>query len=177
MKTFNFLSIVILIVAFSLSGCKKEAVTGPTGPAGTNGTNGTNGKDGNANVVSGTVNVTTWTYSSGDAAYFADIPSQSITQNVLNSGAVLVYVKYAENVWSQLPLTLYLDPTYSSTLEVITTLNHIQIVWTDSDLTQPNTPPALTFKIVVITSTGTLLASKVDTSNYLEVRDAFNLKD
>jgi hypothetical protein len=177
MKIFNFLSIVVLITAFTLSGCKKEAVVGPPGPAGANGTNGTNGKDGNANVVSGTVNVTTWTYSAPDAAYIANITSQSITQNVLNSGAVLVYLKYAENVWTQLPLTLYLDPTYSSTLEVVTTLNHIQIVWTDSDLTQPNTPPPLTFKVVVIASTGTLLASHVDTSNYLEVRNALNLKD
>jgi hypothetical protein len=176
MKKFNFLCLILLISSLAFNGCTKPE-KGEQGPPGTNGTNGTNGKDGNANVVAGNVTVSNWAYSANDAAYIAEITSQSITQTVLNSGAVLVYVKYADNVWSQLPLTLYLDPAYSSTLEVITLLNKIQIVWTDSDLAQPNTPPTLTFKIVVITSTGTLLASKVDTSNYLEVSQAFGLKD
>jgi len=175
MKIFNFLSIAILVMALAFTGCKKVPVEGAKGEQGPAGTNGTNGKDGNANVVSGTVTVSTWTYS--DPVYYANIPSQSITQSIINTGAVLVYAKLADNVWTQLPLTFYNDPSYSSTLEVITTLNLIQIVWTDSDLTDPGTPPPLTFKIVVIASTGTLLASHVDTSNYLEVRDAFNLKD
>jgi hypothetical protein len=175
MKVFNLLFTVVLGFALVLSGCKKEPVKGEKGDTGPAGTNGTNGKDGNANVVAGTVNVTTWTYS--EPVYYVNIPSQSITQSIINTGAVLVYVKLDENVWSQLPLTIYNDPTYSSTLEVITTLNLVHIQWTDSDLTQPGTPPPLTFKIVVIASTGTLLASKADPSNYEEIKEAFNLKD
>ena len=175
MKVFNFLSIAVLVTALAITGCKKVPVVGDKGEQGLPGTNGTNGKDGNANVVSGTVTVSSWVYS--DPFYYVNIPSQSISQSIINTGAVLVYVKLADNVWSQLPLTFYNSPDYSSTLEVITTLNLIHIEWTDSDLSQPSTPPALTFKIVVIASTGTLLASKVDTSDYLEVKEAFNLKD
>jgi hypothetical protein len=178
MSSTKFLSTVVLAMAIAFSACKKEAVTGPQGEQGPAGTN---GKDGNANVVSGTVSVTSasWTYDAPSFSYFVNIPSQSITQSVLNTGAVLVYVKVSDNpvVWTQLPITLYLDPTYSSTLEVDTSLNLIQIIWTDSDLTQPNRPPALTFKIVVISSTGTLLSSNVNWSDYLQVKESFNLKD
>lgn len=175
MKILNFLSIVLLTATMVLGGCKKEVVEGPPGPAGPAGTNGTNGKDGNANVVSGTVTVSNWTYD--EPVYYADIHSASITQSVLNTGAVLVYAKLADNVWTQLPLTVYLSPDYSSTLEVITTLNTVEITWTDSDLSQPGVPPSLDFKIVVIASTGTLLSSHVDVSNYQDVKEALNLKD
>lgn len=70
--------------------CTKEGKQGEPGPAGTNGTNGTNG---NANVKSSTHTVYSWEWSTSGSSKYVDITSTLITNDILNSGAVLMYVK------------------------------------------------------------------------------------
>lgn len=153
------LSVIIMAV---FNSCQKE---GPVGPAGT---------DGNANVQSSTVWITTWYYTA--PSYYADIYYAAITQDIIDRGAVLVYVETGTNTWSQLPLTFYTSSTYSSTLEVVSSPNNVRIFWTDSDLAQPLTPPTLRFKIVVIAASGMPLYNSLSTKNYETIQETFDLK-
>lgn len=156
------------LIAFCLiivSSCKKPE-KGDPGPA---------GKDGNANVKSITHTITNWTYSS--PTYIGNIPFASITNEIINSGAVLVYAQTAANTYSQLPLTFYASTSYSSTLEVVTSPGMAQIGWTDSDLTQPATPPSMTFKVVAIASSAISENPDIDYSNYNVVKSVFNITE
>lgn len=153
----------ILLFTFCIGlfySCKKE---GPPG------------KDGNANVVSSTVTVTNWVYSA--PSYVATISYAAITQEIINSGAVLVYVESGTNSYTQLPLTFYQNSSYSTTLEVENFIGGLRIFWTDSDLTQPNTPPSVKFKIVVIASSNLkTLPAEFNLRDYEKVVEYFNIK-
>jgi hypothetical protein len=159
-KTISKLLLLVTITFFS--SCKKE---GPAGLA---------GKDGNANVVSSTITSSSWAYTAPSWATTFDYPA--ITQDIINSGAVLVYLKVGNN-YNQLPLTFYQTSSYSSTIEVSTFVGGLSLLWTDSDLTQPNNPGSPTFKIVVIASSGMIQNPNVDYSNYEDVKATFNLKN
>ena len=169
-KTAAMLSMFALACGLLFTNCAKDGMTGPAGPAGTNGTNGTNG---NANVVSGTVTVTNWTYSS--PSYYGDITYASITQSIMDKGAILVYLSNGSGGYSQLPLTIYPLATYSQTYEVVTAFNNVRIYITDSDLTAPNAPTAKTFKIVVIAAG--MVKPNVNVKNYADVKAAYSLAD
>jgi hypothetical protein len=156
-----------LTLGLTFTSCKK----GDTGPAGTNGTNGTNG---NANVVSSTVTTSGWSYNA--PSWKVSFTYAAITQAVIDKGAVLVYAKVG-NAYNQLPLTFYPAATYSSTWEVSTYLGGIDVIATDSDLTQPANPGSWTFKIVVMTASARLAHPNLNLKNYNEVKQAFNLVD
>jgi hypothetical protein len=155
-------SLVLLVTMTIFSSCKKE---GPAGPA---------GEDGNANVVSSTITSSSWAYTAPSWAISFTYPA--ITQDIINSGAVLVYIKVGNN-YSQLPLTFYQSASYSSTIEVSTFVGGLSLFWTDSDLTQPNNPGSQTFKVVVIAASGLIQNPNVDYSNYEEVKSTFNIVD
>ena len=155
-------SLVLLVTMTIFSSCKKE---GPAGPA---------GKDGNANVVSSTITSSSWAYT--EPSWAITFTDPAITQEIINSGAVLVYIKVGDN-YTQLPLTFYLSSSYSSTIEVSTFVGGLSLFWTDSDLVQPNNPGSQTFKVVVIAGSGMIQNPNVDYSNYEEVKSKFNLED
>lgn len=161
---------LIVMAAFAgsimLNSCAKDGAVGPAGPAGTNG---------NANVQSSTFTVSNWTYSA--PSYYSDISWGALTTDIINNGAVLVYVSTGTSVWSQLPLTLYTYSTYSSSLEVVSSTGNIRILWTDSDLTQPNNPGANTFKVVAIAASQRLANPNINYDDYNQVKAAFHLKD
>jgi hypothetical protein len=156
-----------LTLGLTFSSCKKGD-TGPAGPAGTNGTNG------NANVVSSTVTATGWSYTS--PSWKVSFTYAAITQAIIDKGVVLVYAKVG-NAYNQLPLTFYQSATYSSTWEVSTYLGGVDIIATDSDLTQPSNPGSQTFKIVVISASARTANPNINFKNYNEVKQAFNLVD
>jgi len=159
MKKVKLFSLMFLVAGMLvLNGCQKE------GPAGED------GRDGNANVVSTTVTSSAWIYS--DPSWTLNIPYAAVTQDIINTGAVLVYAK-VETSFNQLPLTFYQTPTYSTSVEVSSYAGGVNLIWTDSDLIQPNTPNLETFKIVVISSAGIAQNPNVDLSNYEEVASAF----
>jgi hypothetical protein len=171
MKKTKTLTTVLAGLAIALgltfAACKKGD-TGPAGPAGTNGANG------NANVVSSTVTATSWAYTA--PSWKVSFTYAAITQAVIDKGVVLVYAKVG-NAYNQLPLTFYPASTYSSTWEVSSYLGGIDVIATDSDLTQPANPGSWTFKIVVMTASARLAHPNVDLKNYNEVKQAFNLVD
>lgn len=111
-----------------------------------------------------TVTISSWSYS--DPVYYADISWAAITQEVIDGGAVLVYYQTGSSTYSQLPLTFYQSPTYSTTLEVVSYVGGVRVLWYDSDLTQPLTPPAATFKIVVLTPAAKASYPDMDWSDY-----------
>ena len=78
-KTYLKLLFIIAVVVsgFILTSCGKE---GPQGPA---------GNDGNANVYSKTFVVTSWDQNSSN--YFSDFYIASLTSDVHDNGAVIVY--------------------------------------------------------------------------------------
>jgi hypothetical protein len=83
----------ILLASASIISCAKDGETGPQGPAGVD------GKNGNANVIGKTSTIVSFNYSSTQNTYNAIINCPEITQNILETGMVLVYEKVANNQW------------------------------------------------------------------------------
>jgi hypothetical protein len=163
MKRLNFLLslISLLFIGMHFSSC----VQGPEGPP---------GRDGNANVLATTVTSSAWVFNS--PSWVLALPDPYITPDIVDFGAVVVYVA-SGNGFTQLPLTFYTNPNYSTTIEVSHYVGGVTLFWTDSDLFQPTNPGTRTFKIVKIA--GTLLRENpdLDLSNYEAVKHRFNLKD
>lgn len=158
-------TICTLLIFTSLTifySCQKE---GPTGK---------DGIDGNANVVSSSITASSWTFN--DPSWKITFTYPAITQEIINTGAVLVYLKVGES-YNQLPLTFYQSSDYSTSVEVSTFLGGLSIFWTDSDLTQPANPGSRTFKVVVIAASNIYKNKNINYSNYLEVKAAYNLED
>lgn len=156
-------SLVIFGLAIiSIVGCTKE---GPIGPA---------GADGNANVVSSSFSSSNWVF--GSPNWSLVLVYSAITQEIIDNGAVLVYLKNGQS-YLQLPLTIYPTANYSTSLEVASFVGGVKIFWTDSDLVQPNNPGNREFKVVAIAATGLAQNPDLDYTNYEAVKQAFNLSD
>lgn len=170
--------LLFIAVLFSLSftACQKEE--GPAGPIGPQGPQGPQGNNGNANVHSATfiVNPGDWAYNA--PSYYVTLSYPQITQDIINTGAVLVYLQNNPGNYSQLPLTFYPSNTYSETFEISSGLSNVKIFRTDSDLTDPGpVSNALTFKVVVIASSGKKANPNLDLKDYSKVKEAFNLSE
>ncbi len=107
---------VFTLLSAVIYGCTKE---GPTGPAGADGADGADGQDGTANVI-----YSSWTYFSssdwseltndyGKYVRIYSTTSDDITQSVIDSGLVMVYVKFV-GATSPMPLPLSMCITKSS---------------------------------------------------------------
>ena len=158
----NYLRLLTLLaLILPISSC----VRGPEGPPGLNG---------NANVFATTVTSSAWLFN--NPSWALPIPDPNITPDIIDFGAVLVYISFG-NGYTQLPLTIYTNPAYSSTIEVSSYVGGVTIFWTDSDLAQPSNPGLRTFKIVKIA--GSLLKANpdLDLTNYEAVKSRFNLAD
>ncbi len=98
MKTKIFIAVFAVFAA--LVSCKK-AEKGDMGPAGANGTNGINGTNGNANVklfYFGKDSITT-----SRTSFYFSLPSSSVTSNMMDSSAILVYHLVSNNAWYTSP--------------------------------------------------------------------------
>ncbi len=157
----NLIKTCILISGLLFNSCIGEQ--GPQGPA---------GKDGNANVQSSSLTTSSWSYLSPD--WYINFTYAAITQDILDKGAVLVYVQSGSNYF-QLPYTFYPSSTYSRTYTFKHYLGGLSVIVTDSDLTQPANPGLLTFKVVVIASSALAKHPNVDLNNYNEVKKTFEL--
>jgi hypothetical protein len=157
----NLIKTCILISALLFNSCIGEQ--GPQGPA---------GKDGNANVQSSSLTTSSWSYLSPD--WYINFTYPAITQDILDKGAVLVYVQSGSNYF-QLPYTFYPTSTFSRTYTFRHYLGGLSVYVTDSDLIQPDNPGLLTFKVVVIASSALAKHPNVDLNNYNEVKKTFEL--
>ena len=163
MKIIKLVTIGLLIAgATTFSNCAKDGATGPAG------------EDGNANVVSSSITSGSWTFLS--PSWSQSFTYSAITQDILDNGAVLVYVAEGVNYY-QLPYTFYPSSSYSRTYKYVHYLGGLKVYVTDSDLTTPDDPGTLKFKVVVIEASGLIKNPNVDLNNYQAVKKAFNLTD
>lgn len=156
MKILRLLPLLLLLA------CEKEGLQGPAGP------------QGNANVQAATYMVSNWQYS--DPTYFVELSVPFITADIVASGAVLTYIETGANQFTQVPLTFYRDNSYSTTIEVSSSIGFIRLYWGDSDLTQPIAPPSLNVKVVAVASSLLRDHPNLDLSDYQTVKKAFTLK-
>ena len=165
MKIIKLVTIGFLIAgATTFSNCEKVTVTGPAGE---------DGKDGNANVVSSSITSGSWSFVS--PSWSQSFTYSAITQDILDNGAVLVYVASGVNYY-QLPYTFYPTSSYSRTYNYVHYLGGLKVYVTDSDLNTPE-PGTLKFKVVVIEASGLMKNPIVDLNNYQAVKKAFKLTD
>ncbi|TNF48866.1 MAG: hypothetical protein EP305_04290 [Bacteroidetes bacterium] len=146
--------IILLLIPALLLGsisCKKS-IYGCTDSNALNHSNKANVDDGSCyydNIESDEIIINSWDWSYSNPMYYALINYPAITQEVVDQGAVLVYMETSTNYYSQLPVTFYPSSQWSTSVEVVHTLSQLQIIWTDSDLNTLN-PGSWKFKIVVI---------------------------
>ncbi len=173
MKTFKSFALFFVMSLLSMTSCQ-----GPKGEPGRP------GKDGNANVQSGTVVVSArdWTWDSDACNWYLDLEWDQIDENMVDYGAVLVYMENPTEfyAWHQLPLTLYPTDQYSSTLETIHYDFALTIYWTNSDLQRHENPcdfynTDMEFKVVLIDALSYSKYQNEDLTNYETVKQIFNI--
>ena len=155
MKTLRTLLLLVVLSSLLSTGCTKEGKQGEQGVA---------GRDGNANVSSYTFDVYAGDWSSNSVFLY----NPNITQSIVNSGAVQVYMESSpySGIWAALPLSI-------SGTEIIHAhqLNYVEII------ASPQPSSHERFKMVVIASSARLANPNVDYLNYEEVKKTFNLVD
>jgi len=162
---------MLFIGLTTLVGCKKEI--GPEGPKGEQGVQaeqGQNGDDGNANVI-GTNEVTISNWSQSGSAWFADITAQGITQDVVNTGLVQVFIQYGSEWWA-LP-----DQSGSNVTSFGYSVGNISLMNQNTDGTTATNPGSGVFRVVIITSSNLTAHPNVDWNDYEQEKQALSLKE
>lgn len=166
--------IIILSVLYSCKGPK-----GDMGPA---------GLEGNANVQSATVETiaSDWSWDANALNWYVDFNWDAIDFGIVDYGALLVYMENPDTsfyAWHQLPLTIYPNDQYSSSLEVSYYDYGFTIFWTNSDLNQGQNPcnlydsGILEFKTVLIDATSYSKYKNMDLSDYSTVKKLFKIEE
>jgi hypothetical protein len=123
-KKISYLAVVVLNFVFLATACSKgdTGPAGSTGATGTQGVAGPTGPQGNANVFTDTFSLASadwawnsgYLYSTGNGGYteyftrYHDVAFSKVTQGILDSGMVMVYMEpnaTDSNQWSPLPYT------------------------------------------------------------------------
>lgn len=142
------------------------------------------GRDGNANVKSETVVTTAadWKWDADACNWYLDLEWNAIDYDMVDYGAVLVYMESPGDfyAWHQLPLTLYPDAQYSATLETVYYDNALTIFWTNSDLQRHENPcnfynTNLEFKLVLIDAKVFSDYKDEDLSDYKTIMNLFDV--
>lgn len=160
-KIFVFSFIGIL----AITSCKKKTVTGPTGATGAQ------GATGNANVISRTFTITTWTPSgytyASDYLYLPELDSA-----VFVSGSVMTYMMNSSSFYP-LPLT---DGTFMFEAEY--GLNYAQLFIFNMDHSPfSSSPSPVIVRIVIIPPAVKKLHPTINYKDYNEVKQALQLND
>lgn len=173
MKTLKLIGLLLVSTLFITTSCR-----GPQGEP---------GRDGNANVKSETVvtKANDWSWDANSCNWYIDLEWDAIDYDIVDYGAVLVYMENPNNDfygWHQLPLTLYPNDQYSTTLETIFYDYGLTIFWTNSDLQRHQNPcdfynTNIEFKIVLIDGLTYSKYKNEDLSDYETVKKLFNLTE
>ncbi len=160
MKKLHMLLGVALVGISLLTGCKGD--TGPAGPAGNDGNDGAPGLNGNANVIgTNTVAVTGWAISG--TSWLATVAVPDITQNVVNTGLVEVYVQYG-STWFCLPDIIGINATtFGFSVGTVNLQN------SNSDNSTPAVAPNITVRVVVIPANMLAAHPGVNWKNYTAI--------
>ncbi|MCF8451136.1 MAG: collagen-like protein [Taibaiella sp.] len=157
--------IILLLLAssvFIFTGCVK------TGPPGPQGSQGPQGPQGNANVI-GSDPFTVSSWSKTGNTYYADFSSPDITTAIVDNGIVSVFKSYGANEWSPLPDISGKTSTVFNFYD-----NGFSIYVQNSDGTEPLFPGAVTFRMVVISSSLRQANPNTDWNNYKETMAAIH---
>lgn len=176
----------MLKIAFSL--IISIAILSCTGPAGPEGYPGRDGKDGNANVrvITFTVKPSDWQKSPEPDMWYFDYPAPLITERIMNSGAVLLYLKDIGgfNSWLALPFTN--SHYYQDTIKYLTIYEpwydagNIHIQWKDLHPKTPQPPDwNCVIKAVIIEGNPGLSGNlkNIDAKNYNYIKHEFSISD
>ena len=137
-----------LLSAALLSSCAK------TGPQGEKGDTGAPGAPGNANVKSSISANLLWTYNASNARYEAVINNTAITQEIINTGAVLVSAETSTGNWSQMPFSAMANAATILFFDYEYFLNGVRVSIQNLDYDDSLAPVnTLRFKITVMAST------------------------
>ena len=152
MKTITKLSLLFMFT-FAILSCTKE---GPAGPAGAD------GKDGNANVHSIEITIYSNEWVAMNGGYGSGKTINEITQNIIDNGTVLAYVKGQDN-----NTTFYFALPFGNFTYAYSTNN---IMFLDYN----NNPPsgAMVFKVVIIDG---VPPSSVNIQDYNSIADYYEL--
>jgi hypothetical protein len=122
---------------------------------------------GNTDISSNTYTVS-WTYL--DPSYYCEMNVPEITQDVVDNGAVFVYIQTTSGDWMALPCTLPIDGNYSSTYTPVHSLGLVRVFKTDTDLLTLD-PGITTLKVVVVSEHGLAQKPDLDWTDYKQVAE------
>lgn len=176
-KSISYLISLIAIIALTLTACQKE---GPIGPQGPPGPEGPAGEDASSKVTSYyyTIFEDEWqTFGEPGIGfgYIGAMDFPEITEDILNYGAVLVYL-YQDNSLFSLPTTFINaeDGGYLTSIWVTLQYQQVLITFQDSDGNTIN-PGEQEFKVVIIEG-DIPIPETLNLKNYEEVKEYFKLK-
>jgi hypothetical protein len=157
---------MVLLLGLTISSCKK-AEAGPAGK---------NGQDGNANVQStGEIDLgsLTWAYQSAGDAYVTIYPMAAVTQDVVDKGLVMAYIKTTDG-WAALPFSAVMYDTDNITFEVMN--GAVRFYYRGNDESTTTVDPSITTLIVRIVIVPAMIKKpNVDHYDYEEVKEAYQL--
>ncbi len=156
MKRFKLILICAPIFLVALSSCKKkiygcmDATADNYSPVATEDLeNCTYSEPEPDEVYSSTLSNGSWTLDGNQ--YKATVYWSEITQDIMDNGGVLAYIRIAGNtVWEQIPMTFYQSASYSTSIGISYVVGQARMTWTDSDLTAPATPPSVDVKLIIL---------------------------
>ncbi len=134
----------LLFVSLLLFGCAKEDHTHDNNHTHDDNTTGTNSV------------LVTWvleTIEEGYGFYYCNIEVPAITSDVVNNGAVLVYMSssdWTDPEWVALPYSQVYGQDYFSSVGYSFSSGQVDVMWIDSDYITPDYPNFDTFRVVVI---------------------------
>ncbi|MEN9399526.1 MAG: hypothetical protein RL632_627 [Bacteroidota bacterium] len=144
--------VLSMLMMFILSSCNKD-------------------KYGNTDISSSTHTVS-WVFE--DPSYTTTIIVPEITQDVLDNGAIMVYMTNFNGGWIALPCTLPMDVSYASTFTPEFFVGGVKIWQTDTDLLTLD-PGTMQFKVVVLTQKQMEAHPDLVLTDYSSVEKALNL--
>ena len=172
-KNISLSIFIIALISLTFSACQKEGPMGPEGPQGPAGEDATN----SISSYYYTIFEDEWETFGDPGIGFGFIGAMDfpeITEDVLNYGAVLVYL-YQDGSLYSLPTTFVNaeDGGYLATIWTTLQLGQVLVTFQDSDGATIN-PGEQEFKVVIIEG-GILIPEGLNLKDYKEVKEYFNL--
>lgn len=181
-KTFYHPFSLLLAFILLITACSKEGPAGPAGPVGPQGPTGTTGSQGpkgdtgTANVIYSAWLDVTFRINQDSSAFIATIPAVRLTNPILTSGVVKVYLNLSTAATPVIVPLPYFDGDFI--INTRYSSQTIQIIANDNFSTVLNQAGAKVFQFrYVIMPGGTTARSTVDLNNYEEVKKYYNIPD
>ncbi len=157
--------ILLSSISIFILSCSKDGTTGPQGPTG------------NANIMAVNFQVTNtqWT-GLGTQAVIYTFLTTAITQEVINSGTLQLFVSPNDTLWHEWNGTNQFNGIRYTYEYSVGTLS-VDVLSGSATITSTNLDPVSYFKLVVIPPAMKAYHPSVNYKNYTEVKQAFNLPD